>query len=230
MTGAKLLRFAAVVVVLAAYAFVFRGGEARIAAQLDRNAGLVERMGAAERTLAARPRIEAQRTRLRERVRAVELDAGRSALVARFVRDAAGIAAAYHATIPTITATTAAAAIPATTVPAANTGSVSSAATAAKNTAFAAMNAEPEPLEALPLDITVEGRYADVLAMIRALSRARVLAAVDVASLARKHADGADATLTASLHVQLERRAPLEIAPPQTAPPAGLADVRAGRS
>ncbi|HEY0381348.1 MAG TPA: hypothetical protein VGC72_04050 [Candidatus Elarobacter sp.] len=210
MTGAKVLRFAAVAVVLAAYAFVFRGGEGRIAAQLGENARLVERLRAAERTLGARPHIEAERTRLRGRLRTVELDAGRSALVAHFLRDAAAIAAKHHATIPTITAT-------------------SAAATGAQSTVLAAGVTEPEPLEALPLEITVEGRYADVLAVIRALSRTRIPAAVDVASLARKHADGADAALTAALHVQLQRRLSPEAAPRVTAPSDRSTDVRARR-
>jgi Tfp pilus assembly protein PilO len=199
MTDAKLVRFAAVIIVLASYVFVFRTGEGRIAERLDENARIAERVRAGDRTLASRPRLEADRTRLRGRLRTVELDAGRSALVARFLHDAARIAAAHHATIPTITAT-------GTTSP------------------VIPPNAPADPLEAIPLEITVEGRYGDVLATVRALSRSRVLAAVDVASLARKHADGTDATLTAALHVALERRAPAEITP------AGrLTDVRAGR-
>jgi Tfp pilus assembly protein PilO len=200
MTDAKLVRFAAVIIVLASYVFVFRTGEGRIAARLDENARIAERVRAGDRTLAARPRLEANRTRLRGRLRTVELDAGRSALVARFLHDAARIAAAHHAAIPTITATGTASAV------------------------TAAPNAPADPLESIPLEITVEGHYGDVLATVRALSRSRVLAAVDVASLARKHADGTDATLTAALHVALERRAP-----PEIAPAARLTDVRAGR-
>jgi Tfp pilus assembly protein PilO len=204
VTDAKLVRFAAVVVVLAGYVFVFRAGEKRIAERLEENARIAERVRAGERTLALRPRFEADQSRLRGELRAVELGADRSALVARFLRDSARIAAEHHAAIPTITATgTSGPATIATTVP----------------------TAPNEPLETIPLEITVEGRYADVLATMRALSRSRVLAAVDIASLARKHADGTDATLTASLHVALERRAPAEIVPI-----AGPADVRARRS
>lgn len=207
MTGAKLLRFAAVVVVLAAYAVVFRAGEARIAERLDENARIVERLRAGERTLASRTRVEARRAQLRDRLRAVELDAGRSALTARFVRDAARIAAAHHVTIPAI------------------------AATGPQNALAAAPNDANDPFESIPLDVTVEGRYADVLATLRALSTARVLAAVDVASLARKHADGPDATLTAALHVVLERLAPAAAPAPARAPgaPTGIVDVRAAR-
>lgn len=203
MTDAKLVRFAAVVVVLAAYVFVFRGGETHIAARLDETARVAERVRAGESMLASRPRFEAERRRLRGDLRAVELDAGRSALVARFLRDAARIAAAHHATIPAITATGTS---PATTL------------------ATSVSSASNELLEAIPLEITVEGRYADVLAAMRALSRSRVLAAVDLASLARKHADGADAMLVATLHVALQRLAPAELAPP-----AGPNDVRARR-
>ena len=206
MTDAKVVRFAAVVVVLASYAFVFRGGEARITARLDENVRIGERLHAGERALASRTRIEARRTHARERLRAVELDASRSTLVARFLRDAASVAAAHHATIPAIAATGPQTAVPA--VPAdAN-----------------------DPLETIPLEITVEGRYADVLATMRALSASRVLAAVDVASLARKHADGPDATLTAALHVVLHRRASAPPVPPAVSAPSAIsADVRARR-
>jgi Tfp pilus assembly protein PilO len=200
VTETKLLRFASVIVVLAAYVFVFRGGEARIAERLDDNARIAERLRAGERTLASRPRFEAERSRLRRELRTVDLAAARSALVAHFLRDAARLAAAHHAAIPTITAT----------------GTASPVALAP--------NAPSDPLETIPLEITVEGRYADVLATMRALSRSRVLAAVEIASLARKHADGTDATLSAALHVALER-----IAPAVTPPPTAQTDVRAGR-
>ena len=203
MTDAKLVRFAAVVVVLAAYVFVFRAGEARIAGRLDDNARIGDRVRAGERTLASRPRLEADRTRLRIELGAVELDGGRSALVARFLRDAARIAAAHHAKIPAITA-------------------ASTAATGATGTN--APSAASGTLEAMPLEIAIEGRYDDVLATIRALSRTRVLAAIELASLARKHADGADATLSAALHVALER-----LAPATRNPPTGPADVHARR-
>jgi Tfp pilus assembly protein PilO len=217
VTDAKVLRFAAVVVVLAAYAFIFRAGEARIAERLDENARIAERVRAGERTLASRPRVEARRTRLRAGLRTVELGADRSTLVARFLRDAARIAAAHHATIPAITATGPQIAATAPHI----------AATGQQNPASPESTASAEPLEAIPLELTVEGRYADVLATMRALSRSRVLAAVDVASLARKHADGADATLSAALHVALERLAPSEPEPvTEPAPPLVNADVR----
>lgn len=208
MTDAKLLRFAAVVVVLVAYVFVFRTGEARIADRLDENARIVERLRGGERVLASRGRFDTERARLRGRLHAVELDAGRSALVARFLRDAARTAASHHATIPMIAA-----------------AGPQLAATAV--TPLSAATEHEEPLEEIPLDVTVEGRYADVLATMRALSTSRVLATVDVASLARKHADGADASLTAALHVVLQHRA--AVSTPSAQQPAAGPDVRAAR-
>ncbi|MEA2664008.1 MAG: hypothetical protein QOI11_952, partial [Candidatus Eremiobacteraeota bacterium] len=65
-----------------------------------------------------------------------------------------------------------------------------------------------DTFEAIPLDLTVEGRYADVLATVAALSSARVPAMVDVASLARKQAGSPDATLSAQLHVTIQRLVP----------------------
>ncbi len=199
MSDAKVVRFAAVIVVLASYLVVFRTGESHIADRLDENARIMDGLHAAERTVASRPLLEAERSRLRARLRAVDLEAGRSTLVARFVRDAALIAAQHRTVISAITAS------PGT----------------------ASIDAASEPLQAIPLEITVDGRYADVLATIRALSVARVLTAVDVASLARKNAAAADPAVTAVLHVALQRLAPVApAAPTDTTATAQQADVR----
>jgi hypothetical protein len=189
MIDARLLRFALALVVLAGYLVVFRVGEHHLSARAAANAVLAAQVYNAHRALAARPVLEAQRSRLRERLRLVDLDGDSSSLVARFVRAAARIALTKRTTIPTIAASGA----PGAPLPASG--------------ASGAADAGP-PFETIPLELTVEGRYVDVLATIRALSSSRVLAAVDVVSLARKNADAADATLVATLHVLLERLAP----------------------
>jgi hypothetical protein len=190
MTDVKLVRFAAVLVVLAGYAFVFRSGEARIGAQAAENARSAERLAAGERTLAARDALERERTRLRAQLRLADLASSRGELVARYVRDAAALAAARRCAIVAIAASG-----PQTSTP-------------------VAIPTPPadDPFEAIALETTVEGRYVDVLSTIRALSASRVLAAVDVASIARKNANAPDATVSAVLHVALERLAPIPTA------------------
>lgn len=190
MTDAKLLRFAAVLVVLAAYAFVFRSGEARIAWQAAENARTAERLAAGQRALAARDTLEAERARLRMRLRSADLSSGRAQLVARYVRDAAAIARARRCAIIAI----------------AGNGSQPS--------PPAAPSARPadDPFEAIVLEATLEGRYADVLSTMRALSAAPVLAAIDLASVARKNANAPDATVSAVLHVAIQRLAPVAAA------------------
>jgi hypothetical protein len=205
MTAPRLVRFAAVLVVLAGYLLVFRAGERRIGERVEENARIVERIGAAERTLASARALEGERARLRAGLHAVELGADRSALVARFVRDAARIAAARHTTIATIAAA----------------GTTSRPAAGIANAAVSSVAALPNPadsFETIPLEVVVEGRYTDVLATVRALSRAPVLAGVEIASLTRKNADAADTALTAALHVVLQRLSATETAGVRTRP------------
>ena len=177
MTDVKLVRFIAVLVVLAGYVLLFRAGEARIGDRVAANALIAEQLRDGERTLASRAALERERARLRNGLRSADARADRSALVARFVRDAASTASAHRTAITAIAAS-------GTQQPVAG--------------AF----------DPIGLDVTVEGRYADVLATVRALSEGRVLATVDVTSLARKNAAAEDGVLTAALRVVLERIAP----------------------
>jgi hypothetical protein len=186
MTAAKTLRFTAVMTVLAGYVFVFRAGESRIGDQLADNARIAEQIAAAERAVASAPALETERRRLRGTLVSVHLRGAPGAHVARFMRAAARVLAAHRATIATIAVNTAPI-VPAS-VPA-------------------------DQLDSVALDLTVEARYADVLDAVRALSRTDVLASVDVTSLARKNADGAEPTLTATLHVVLHRIADVRARP-----------------
>jgi hypothetical protein len=183
MNDAKLVRFAAVLVVLAGYAFVFRAGEGRIAAQAAENVRSSERLDAGERALTGRAELERERDRLRAQLGPADLGRSRGDLVAGFVRAAAALARAHHCTIVAVAAA----------------GAQSSA------LPIATAQVPHEPFEAIALETTVEGRYADVLALVRALSAAPVLAAVDIASFARKNADAPDPTVSALLHVAIQR-------------------------
>jgi hypothetical protein len=203
VTDAKLLRFAAVLIVLAGYAFVFRTGEARIAERRDGNARIAEQLGADIRTTALRAALIDERARLRKRLRLADASSDRSTTVARFLRDAAALATSHRTAISAVTASGASAAVPATGA----TG-VSTAAAPGSERGLPAVSSE-DPFDAIPLDMTVEGRYGDVLATVRALSADRVLATVDVTSLVRKNAAAPDATLSAALRVVLERLGPV---------------------
>ncbi|MEA2690411.1 MAG: hypothetical protein QOD51_3018, partial [Candidatus Eremiobacteraeota bacterium] len=103
MTDGKVVRFAAVLVVLAGYAFVFRSGEARVNAGIAANANVAEGLRDGERTLQSREAFVRERARLRERLHRADFALDRSALVARFVRDAAAIAAQHGCAITGMT-------------------------------------------------------------------------------------------------------------------------------
>jgi hypothetical protein len=207
MTDEKLLRFAAVLVVLAGYVFVFRAGEARLAARIAENADMAERVRESEHAPASRTALAAERARLREQLRSANVAADRGTLVARFVRDAAAIARAHRTAITTITASAPAASAMSASVPAASAMSASVPAASA----ISASRPAGEPSGGVPFEMTVEGRYADVLATIRALPSGHALASVDVTSIARKNLASTDGTLTASLRVLLEPIAPAPV-------------------
>ncbi len=165
MTQPRTMRFAAVVVVAASYALVFRTGEARVAAQIAENARTAARLRDARAAVAARPGLEAERARYAT----FEAHAGArsGAAVARFVRDAVAAAAVRRSAITAIASAARAAGAP-------------------------------------PLEITIEGRYADVLATVRALSATSVPATVEIETIARKSAGTRDATVTATVRASLD--------------------------
>jgi hypothetical protein len=209
MKDAQALRFAAVLVVLAGYVVVFRAGETRIGDQLDANARMVARAEVAERGIASRAALERERTRLRDRLRPAELSGGRGAVVERFLRDAAAVTGTHHTSITAVAA-----------------GAGSSLGTAGANATIAAARTASAdapraiasvigsaPVESTPLEVTLEGRYADVLATVRALSRGRVPASVEITSVARKNAAPAGAAVSVALRVVLERYADI-VRPP----------------
>ena len=215
MNAAKMLRFTAVMIVLAGYVFVFRAGERRIGDRVADNARIGEQIVAAERTLAAAPALEAERRRLRGTLVSVHLRGTPGAHVARFMRAAARVLAAHRATIATIAVNTSPivpSSVPGRSAIAPSSAPAVSAATTVNGTTAGSETAVDD-LDSVALDLTVEARYADVLDAVRALSRTDVLASVDVTSLARKNADTSDATLTATLHVVLHRLADVRARP-----------------
>lgn len=181
---AKACAFAAVLIVLAGYAFVFRAGEARIADQREINERLASQLRSATAEIAMLPALEGQRSALQRRVDATAAEPDATASTARFLADATRIANRRHTTFATI----AASGTPATHgVPPHGRG---------------------EPSAPIALDVTLEGGYADVLATMRELSAGRAPAAVDLAAIARKSVDAPDATVSVSLRVAIERLDP----------------------
>jgi hypothetical protein len=203
MTVAKSIRFAAVLVVLAGDLLVVREGERRIGERLAANAELVERLSSDRRLLAMRAGLERERTRLRASLRAAGLGAERGNVVSTFLRDAAATASVRGTKITSVTANGAPLAAPASTV----------------------AGTPAAPLDGVALDLAIEGRYADVLATVRALSATpHVLASVEIASLVRKNAGPAGTTLAASLKIVIHRLgAPVM-------PPRGAQTIRSERS
>ena len=174
--SARLLRFGAVLVVLAGYVLIFRLDEDRIALRGAENATTLERIAAIDRTIASRPVLEHERRRLHAAMPTMLVRADRTELVARFVHDAARISTLDRTAIASI----AAAATPPGPTP---TGSA----------------------ESTPLDLSVHGRFADVLKTVRDLAGSRVPVSIDLTSLNRSNGDGDDATVVAGVHIVLER-------------------------
>ncbi|MBV8643170.1 MAG: hypothetical protein JO225_04550 [Candidatus Eremiobacteraeota bacterium] len=176
MSAARLVRFTAVLIVLAGYVVVFRSGEGRIDAALAEGARLADLLGADERIRLTEPALVAERAHLMRNAAGPNLHADRARLVALFVREAADTAARHHTAIRAIVASDARQAVAAT-----------------------------QPFETVGLDVTAEGRYADLLDTLAALSNGPVLASVDLTAIARAGSAATTSALTASLHVVVHR-------------------------
>jgi hypothetical protein len=184
MSVVRLLWSLTVVLALGGYLGVIRAGEHRIAQERALEASLAVRLDAAERRLRAQPAAARLRDALRQHVRRFALEGDESALVARFVRNAAAIAARDEVRIVAIAADPA----PRVDQP-------------------ATPGAAPSPFAVTSLDLTLEGRYANVLRTARELSQGRVLARVALEEIARTQRDGPGPKVTARLRVQVERLA-----------------------
>lgn len=178
------MRYTAASALWCSAAFLFVGGtfgvvtfgERRIAEQATIDEQLAGQVAADDAAVLARASLLAERGRLRAELLRLGTDREATPVVARFVRDAARITHEHHTTIASI------AAPPAAPAPI----------------------ARAQPLESTPLAVTVEGRYADVLDVIRALSTLSVPAEIEIVSVVRTTRPGA-VTVVAALHVVLQR-------------------------
>lgn len=182
---ANLLWFTAVLVILTGFFFVFRLDEEGVDERLVENRRIAATIERNERRVRTREALHAERERLQTQIRGIALHGERNAIVTAFVAQLSRIAAAHHAVVASIAALDSRSA---------STGK--------------AETGQSDPFDAIPLELTIEGRYVDVLATVRDLSSGHIFAAVTVASLARKNTSGADATISAVVRIELQRLAP----------------------
>jgi hypothetical protein len=175
----RLALFAAVLVLLAGYLAIFRPAEAAIAdryAQLDDGrVALDRRLGAARR--AAERHDEARA--LAAWIRRAGLRDARSAIVDRFLRELAATAQAEGVAVRGVGTEVM------RTLPAANAAAV--------------------VFDELPLTVSLDGSYAQVLRVVRDLDRGPVAARVGVDALTGAGRDPRAPALRATLHVTLLR-------------------------
>jgi hypothetical protein len=171
---------AALLAALAGSSLVVRVAEHRIDEQIVANVRLQTATDNAWAAAAGRAATDSALERLRRALAPTLAARDATARSAAFVRDAARIAALHRTHVAAIVP---AARIVRLTVP-------SNAAAAPPETAY---------------EITLEGRYADLLATLRALAQLRPPANVDLTGLTRKNPNAPDATVIAALRVSLTR-------------------------
>jgi hypothetical protein len=166
-------------IAIVASAFLAQALEQRIVECVEENARLRAAIAADLAAAAERAALSTQRERLARELGPVLSVHDATARSAAFLREAAAIARRHRT-------------------------SVSAVASAERESAIGARTSSAtEPRGGLSYEVTLEGRYADVLATVRALSHARLPAAIEIASLTRKNPNALDATLIAALHVNL---------------------------
>jgi len=179
----RLALFAAVLVLLGGYLAVYRPAEAALAERYarldDGRARLDERLTLARRAGAARAQTRDLATWLRAR----GLAADRTTLVARFLHDLARMASAAGVDVSGVVAEPDASSRPVTPDAAA-----------------------PNPLEAIPLAVSLRGSYPNLLRLVRALDRDGPAMRVGVTALGNADRSGAGSpALRATLLVTLLR-------------------------
>ena len=176
--------FAALLIMLAGFGFVFRPLEAAVGeryADLDAARAALERSVALARRI---PALQRERGGLRAELRRLHLADRRSAMLERFLRTIGGVAQTDGVAVVRI-----AAAVP---------------------PPFAATpHPAPTPfLEEVPLELTVRGRYGDVIRAARDLGAGDIAARVTIGSLGgSERRPGVRPSLSATLHVLLLREA-----------------------
>ncbi|HEV8022438.1 MAG TPA: hypothetical protein VGP41_14280 [Candidatus Lustribacter sp.] len=176
--------FAALLIVLAGFLLIVRPLEAAVA---ERYAGLDAARASLERSVVLSrriPALERERAGLREQLRRLHLGDRRAAMLERFLHAMGGIARTDGVAVVRIAAT-----LP--------------------SPFAAAPRPAPTPLlEEVPLELTVRGRYGDVIRAARDLGSGELAAHVTIGSLGgSERRPGRSPSLNATLHVILLRAA-----------------------
>jgi Tfp pilus assembly protein PilO len=175
--------FAAVLVVLGGYIFIFRPLEAEVAdryVQLDSSRATLERSLELARRI---PALARERAELEARFARVHVRERRSAVIERFLRATANVAVRDEVAVESVASDA--------------------------RSAYAASPFARTPLfDELSLDLTLRGRYNDVIRAIRDLNGGDVAARIALASLSdADRRPGERPQLNAAFHVQLLREA-----------------------
>lgn len=175
--------FLSVLILSTGYLAVFRPLETSIAeryAAIDDARATIERSAELERVTA---RIEAESRSRETALRRLHLPSSKAAVADRFLQTLALVAARNALTLESLLA--------GSTAP-----------------ALATAPAGAAPFDELPLEVTVRGRYRDLIAAVRDLDSSDVAARIAIAELRPvTHRPGAAPDLDASFHVTLLREA-----------------------
>ena len=176
--------FAAFIIVVIGYAFVFRPLETNagdLYAQIDAARATLDRSTAMGRRI---PALEAERSALAAQLSRLHPGERRAATVDRFLRTVAVVAARDGVAVEGI---------------AAGVGQVPLATSAAS---------VPPPIEQIPFDLTLRGPYGDVIHAVRDLNDRDGAIHIGVASLSNaEHRPGGSPQLNAAFHILLVREA-----------------------
>lgn len=174
--------FVALSIVLAGYGLIFRPLEATVAQRYgdldDARATLVQRLAHAR----AVPALEHERQRLATQLQRLHLGERRAAVVERFLQTVAGVSGRDAVAVESVAATAA---------------------------APPASRSAPVPLfEDVPLEVTLRGRYLDVIRAARDMNAGDAVARISLATLGNAQTRPGDKPqLNAAFHVSLLREA-----------------------
>jgi Tfp pilus assembly protein PilO len=183
----SLLWLACILALCAGFYVAFYRLGAAIDLQTDITAQAASTMHANAAIAATGPKLEQTEHALDAVLAGFDIRADHATAVARFIREAAQIAALHHAGLIQIDERRAAAVDPRSS------------------------HAADPRFETIPLDVTLTGSYRDLVAAIRGLAQAPVAMRIEIASIERIAGAGESGRpadlLTARLHVSVERLA-----------------------
>ncbi|MGD0473590.1 MAG: hypothetical protein ABSB70_10260 [Candidatus Velthaea sp.] len=187
---ARLFWLACIVVLCAGYYVSFVVLATAIDRQHEETARVSDAVRLNAQIAAQRPQLELEQRAADELVRSFDLRADRATLVARFVQSAVRIAGERHVSLDQVDARGTAAASAPASAPGQNA-----------NGGFS--------FESIPLEISLRGNYAALLATIRDLARTPLPLQIEIAAIEREGpAAGNNAgPLTARLHLMVQRLA-----------------------